>query len=107
MQWYGILAVAIGLVHGSSVLGSDDDRSRDDVIDQLRAEVAQLKDSVAELKAAGDDNWLTERRAQEIRGIVEEVLTDADSRAGLLQDGGTAGWDKKFPGIPLGQHEET
>ena len=33
----------------------------------LRAEVAELKDSVAELKAAVDDNWLTERRAQEIR----------------------------------------
>ena len=96
MQWYGILAVAVGLMHPSGVFGGDDDRARDDVIDQLRAEVAQLKDSVAELKAASDDNWLTERRAREIRGLVEEVLADADSRAGLLQDGATAGWDQKF-----------
>ena len=96
MQWYGILAAAVGLMHSSIVFGSDDDRARDDVIDQLRAEVAQLKDSVAELKAASDDNWLTERRAQEIRGLVEDVLADADTRASLLQGRGTAGWDKNF-----------
>ncbi len=96
MQWYGILAAAVGLMHTSSVFGADDDRARDDVIDQLRAEVAELKDAVAELKAAGDDNWLTARRAQEIRSLVEDVLADADSRASLLQDGVTAGRDKKF-----------
>ena len=96
MQWYGILAAAVGLVHGSSVLATGDDLSRDDVIDQLRAEVAELKDTVDEIKAATDDNWLTARRALEIRGLVEDVLADADNRASLLQDGITAGWDKKF-----------
>ena len=53
--------------------------------------MAELKDTVAELKAASDDDWLTERRAQEIRGLVEDVLADADTRASLLQDGMTAG----------------
>jgi len=96
MQWYGMLAAAVGLMHASSVLATDDDGSRDDVIDLLRAEVAELRDVVAELKAAGDDNWLTARRAQEIRGLVEDVLADADTRASLLQEGITAGWDQKF-----------
>ncbi len=96
MQWHGILAAAVGLMYGSSVFADEDDLSRDDVIDQLRAEVAELKDSVAELKAASDDNWLTDQRAREIRGLVEDVLADADTRASLLQDGATAGWDKKF-----------
>ena len=33
-------------------------------------------------------------RAQTIRGLVSEVLADAETRASLLQDGVHAGWDK-------------
>ena len=44
------LVAAIGLALVSNVLAGDGDRSRDDVIDQLRAEVAELRDTVAELK---------------------------------------------------------
>lgn len=96
MQRYRILAAGIGLILGSGVFAGDLDPSRDAIIDELRTQVAKLTDTVAELKAADDDNWLTERRADEIRGIVEDVLADADTRASLLQDGGTAGWDGKF-----------
>jgi len=96
MQWYQLPAAGIGIVLGSSVLAGDGDHAPNNVIDELRAEVAELKDTVAELKAASGDNWLTERRAQEIRGLVEDVLADADTRASLLQDGMTAGWDKNF-----------
>jgi len=97
MQWYGFPAAGIGIVVlGTTVFAGDDARSRDDLIEALRIEVAELQDTVAELKAASDDNWLTEQRVQQIRGLVEDVLADADTRASLLQDGMTAGWDKKF-----------
>ncbi|MHC4710826.1 MAG: porin [Planctomycetota bacterium] len=77
------------------------DDGKDAEIDELRSEVSHLRDTVAELRStvqefqAGDD-WLTQQRADEIRGLVRDVLADADTRASLLQDGMTAGWDKGF-----------
>lgn len=62
----------------------------------LQARIAELEATVAELKAETGDGWLTEQRADEIRGVVEDVLADADTRASLLQGGGTAGWDDGF-----------
>jgi hypothetical protein len=77
-----------------------------DEIGSLRATVADLQRRVAsvddlqrqvdELKAAADDRWLTHQRADEIRGLVHDVLADADTRASLLQSGVTAGWDNGF-----------
>ncbi len=62
----------------------------------LRDLVKNLQSQVDELKAENDDQWLTEKRADEIRGLVQEVLADADTRASLLQSGALAGYDKGF-----------
>jgi len=70
--------------------------SSDPEVAQLRALVKDLQGEVDALKAENDDNWLTEKRATEIRGLVQDVLADADTRASLLQSGVTAGWDKGF-----------
>jgi len=87
-----ILALAPALLTPAAVAGDNDDA----LIDALRSEVAELKDTVAEMKVASGDNWLTEQRAAQISALVEDVLADADTRASLLQDGMNAGWDKKF-----------
>jgi len=42
------------------------------------------------------DRWLTERRAAEIRGLVTDVLADADSRTAGLEQSLTGGWDGDF-----------
>lgn len=55
--------------------------------------IASLEAEVAAMKAAQNENWLTEQRASEIRGLVQDVLADADTRASLLQTGMTAGYD--------------
>lgn len=52
----------------------------------LRAEVTELRDDHA-------GNWLNERRAEEVKALIHEVLSDADTRASLLADGITAGHD--------------
>ena len=48
----------------------------------LQAQVAELQAQVAQLKAASGDNWLTEQRATEIRGLVQDVLADAARAVG-------------------------
>ena len=55
-----------------------------------------LQGRVRELEAADGELWLTEQRATEIRGIVNDVLADADTRASLRDSGVTAGWNNGF-----------
>ncbi len=55
-----------------------------------------LQGRVRELESADGELWLTEQRATEIRGIVTDVLADADTRAALRDSGITAGWNDGF-----------
>ena len=45
------------------------------------AQIAELKAQIASLKGAENGQWLTEQRASEIRGIVTDVLADAETRS--------------------------
>jgi hypothetical protein len=60
------------------------------------ARIAALEAKIASLEAAQNKDWLTEQRASEIRGLVQDVLADADTRASLLQAGMTSGYDNGF-----------
>lgn len=70
--------------------------ARNSEVEELRSIVRDLQGQVDALKAQNDDQWLTQKRADEIRGLVHDVLADADTRASLLQSGVVAGWDKGF-----------
>ena len=59
-------------------------------------EIQRFRTQIADLRTRADQRWLTQQRARAIRGLVEEVLTDADSRMSLLSTGMTAGHDKEF-----------
>jgi hypothetical protein len=79
------------------------DASMADLLETMRAEIqrlhednARMQREIDELKASTNDNWLTARRSDEIRGLVAEVLADADVRAASLQGGLTAGWSDHF-----------
>ncbi len=81
--------------------GPGDDR--DTTIDALKKEIAELRTTVADLKAAQEaaaqsdgERWLNQSRAAEIKALVADAVADADSRASLLQNGMTAGYDKGF-----------
>lgn len=88
----GLLAGVSALsLSGASLAGTATGQTDDAA---LRAEIDALKAQVAQL-STGDD-WLTEQRAEEIRGLVQDVLADADTRASLLQSGMTAGYDNGF-----------
>ena len=57
----------------------------------LQAEIDALKTEVSQMRQASSDTWLDERRAEEVKGLIREVLADAETRASLLQDGAVAG----------------
>jgi len=59
------------------------------------ARIQALERQIAELKAESNQNWLTDDRAEEIRALVQEVVTDAEGRTSLLAQGGGAGWDER------------
>ena len=59
-------------------------------------ELEHQQQEIDELRQQVGDNWLTERRAEEIRNLVSDVLADADTRSTLMQDGMTAGWSEQF-----------
>jgi hypothetical protein len=64
-------------------------QSRDSEVAALRSEVLTLR------RELGNDT-LTQQRADEIRGLVQDVLADADTRSSLADNGMTAGYNKGF-----------
>lgn len=86
----GLLAGAAALtLSGISNARPAGETSNDDTAQRLAAAEAKI----AAMEAAQNQNWMTEQRATEIRGLVQDVLADADTRASLLQTGMTAGYD--------------
>jgi len=87
----GLLAGATALtLTGVSYAGSaEGTNTNDDMAQRLAAAEAKI----AAMEAANSQTWLTEQRASEIKGLVQDVLADADTRASLLQSGATSGYD--------------
>jgi len=94
MNTHAVAMLALASTVGTAMAA--DNPAGDTEVAELRALVSDLKSQVDTLKAQTDDNWLTEARATEIRGLVQDVLADADTRASLLQSGAVAGYDKNF-----------
>jgi outer membrane murein-binding lipoprotein Lpp len=68
-------------------------------LDVLRTELSELRAQNSALEAridARDDAWLDEHRATEIRGIVQDVLADSQTRTSLQDSGATAGYKSGF-----------
>jgi hypothetical protein len=85
----------VGLLAGTALAGSAFAASVE-ANDDAMAQIAELKKELAEMKAQSGDKWLTEQRESEIRGIVQDVLADADTRSSLQAAQATAGWNKGF-----------
>lgn len=81
------LAPAVGAPAGD--LSPEKKRDLSQRIDALREEISLLE-------GGAHGEWLGAQRAAEIGALVEDVLADADTRAGLLENGALAGYDKGF-----------
>jgi hypothetical protein len=63
---------------------------------ELRQEIQALRAEVSAMRSQADDSWLNERRAEEVKTLIHDVLADADTRASLAGDGMTAGHNGHF-----------
>lgn len=66
-----------------------------DEIATLRAENARVKQQLVQMQAEDGESWLNERRAEEVKALIADVLSDAETRASLLDGGMTAGHNGK------------
>jgi hypothetical protein len=92
----GTLMIACGLLAAGLVVTCPANGAGADDADALRRRIARLEQRLEALAPRPADRWLTERRAEEIRGLVRDVVADADTRASLLGGGLTAGYEKGF-----------
>jgi len=84
-----LLGVATLTLTSASFAGSDTNADL-----QARLEAAEAR--ISELSAVTNANWLNDTRADEVRGLVHDVLADADTRASLQGSGATAGYNGGF-----------
>ncbi len=91
-------AIAASLVCGlGSVAMADTDLAQiKQEMAQLRQANAQLQAQVGSLQGAQNSSWLNERRAEEVKALVREVLADADTRASMQEGGINAGYNRGF-----------
>src|SRR5262245_495403 len=66
-----------------------------DRIAQLEAKSTRDDARISALEAEQNEQWLTQERAEQIKGLVRDVLADADSRVSMLQ-GLNTGYDNGF-----------
>lgn len=71
-------------------------------VDQLRQRIEQLEAAdrakaarIAEMEQQLESQWLTQRQAEEVRALIADVLSDAQTRSSLLAEGVIAGIDEK------------
>ena len=67
-----------------------------DRLDSLERDNAHLKAEVDALREETNQEWLTQERVTDIRGIVTDVLSDSSSRMSLQDSGATAGWNSQL-----------
>lgn len=70
--------------------------SAGDDVTQLKARLQAVEAQLAQVRQTQGEQWLNERRAEEIKALVREVISDADTRASLAQDTVTAGYKNGF-----------
>lgn len=89
-KFVGLLAGSTLTLTGVSYAAVEGNNDTATQISELKAEIAALKNNQGE-------QWLTEQRADQIRGVVQDVLADSNTRSSFQQAGGaTAGYNNGF-----------
>jgi len=62
----------------------------------VREENQTMREEIDLLRVENTEDWMTEQRAEQIKGLVQDVLADADTRSSLTGNGLMAGWSDHF-----------
>ena len=65
-------------------------------LEAMQRELDGLQAQIGAVRANQSGPWLNQRRAQEVKALIHEVLADADTRATLLTDEFTSYYDNGF-----------
>lgn len=92
-----LLAVSAIVAAPGMVLAEAPDTDTQALLDRI----SELENKVSVLEATSGttsekSHWLDNDQTENVRALVYETLADADTRASLLGNGGTAGWDNGF-----------
>ena len=79
----------------TGITASDLDEIRQE-LEKVKSQNSRMKEEIDILRAETQQDWMTEQRAEEIKGLVQDVLADADTRASLMGNGLMAGWSDGF-----------
>ncbi len=102
--------VLVAVIAASGVAHAGDRKDLAEKVEDLQSKLEKAQQQIAsqaeriekqgqeirELRAASEKSWLNERRAEQVRTLVRDVLKDAETRASLAGKGVTAGWDDGF-----------
>ena len=87
----------VGLLAGSTLTLTGVSYGAVEGTNDTAAQISELKAEIAALKSSQGEQWLTEQRADAIRGVVQDVLADSSTRSSFQQAGGaTAGYNNGF-----------
>jgi hypothetical protein len=90
---------AITLLIGCNISFADDVQKQIDAIkqrlDAVQNDTNNMRETLDELQAE-NANWLTLERAEEIKQLVHDVLSDTETRTSLEGDGVLGGWSDGF-----------
>ena len=78
----------VGLLAGSTLTLTGVSFGAVEATNDTTAQINELKAEIAALKSNQGEQWLTEQRADEIRGVVQDVLADSNTRSSFQQAGG-------------------
>jgi hypothetical protein len=97
-RWIALIAMLVALSSTARLIGAEPVAAADPTatqIAQLQAQLDNVRGELAAIKGQQQQDWLTQRQAEEVKTLIRDVLSDADTRASLLQEGMTAGHDGK------------
>jgi len=87
----------VGLLAGSTLTLTGVSYAAVEGNNDTATQISELKAEIAALKGNQGEQWLTEQRADQIRGVVQDVLADSNTRSSFQQAGGaTAGYNNGF-----------
>jgi len=89
-------ATKAGIVFGAAAISGMAVASTGNASNDLQSRLEAAEATIAEMSAQQSGDWLTEQRSEQIRGIVQDVLADADTRASLQGNGATSGYNNGF-----------